>query len=75
MGILNSTQLDCLLEKMTSPIREREELRPKPYPPALMWPVGEIKWGYNTGDDEPKTDIAIISALSVFPQNSQGLVI
>lgn len=74
MGILNSTQLDCLLEKMTSPIREREELRPKPYPPALMWPVGEMKWGYNTMEDEPKTDIAI-SAYSIFPQNSQGITI
>lgn len=74
MGILNSTQLDCLLEKMTIAPSEREELRPKPYPPALMWPVGEMKWGYNTGEDESKTDIAI-SAFSIFPQNSQGLTI
>ena len=42
---------------MTSPMREREELRPKPYS-ALMWPVAGKEMDYNTGEDELKTDVA-----------------
>lgn len=44
---------------------EREELRLKLYFFVLMWLVGEMKWGYNIGEDESKIDI-VISVYSIF---------